>query len=344
MALVSSLVVSLRVYVQLSGMLFWWDDCLMLVALAIYIANVGIACRSVKLGLGTFNTNIPKSIQVERMKYATIWSLLYTACLVAVKASICLNMLRLRKSTGFIRFAIYILLLTSVGSFLVGFIGLLTLCNPVEAGWDRSLVIEGTATCKDKGTLLRIVYTSAIMTIATDVACAILPAIMLWNTQLKLKRLLVSLILLFGLIASICTVIRTAYIQRYTEDGVQLSTLKTVLLSNIETGIGLIIGSLPVLQKTILSYPRKQGLVISSKPLGSESSSSVTAKPGDNREDFGNPFDSGFNITTVSANRRSRDWDRMEGKLNLYVIRADYTFEVTRSGVSTELVETEDIK
>ncbi|KAI1469123.1 uncharacterized protein F4812DRAFT_457668 [Daldinia caldariorum] len=344
MALISSLVVSLRVYVQFSRILFWWDDGLMLVALTIYLASVGLVWRSVQLGLGTSSTDIPKSVQVERMKYATIWSLLYTACLVAVKASICLTMLRLKKSTGFIRFAIYVLLLTSVGSFLVWFIGLLTLCHPVEASWNPSLVIEGNATCADRNTLLRIVYTSAIMTFVTDVACAVLPAVMLWNIKLKVKRLLVSLILLFGLIASICTVMRTVYIQRYAEDGIQFSTLKTVLLSNIGTGICIIIGSLPVLQKNILSYYRKRGLVISPKPPGSKSSSSVTAKLGDNREDLNNPFDSGFNITTISANRRSSDWDRTKGKLDLHVIRAEYTFEVTRSGVSTELVEIGGIK
>ncbi|OTB13886.1 hypothetical protein K445DRAFT_24383 [Daldinia sp. EC12] len=344
MALVSSISVSLRIYIQLSGMLFWWDDGLMLIALIMYVANVGIVCRSVQLGFGASSTNIPNSVQVDGRKYATIWFLVYTACLVTVKASICLTMLRMGKSTRYIRLTVYILLLTSLGSFLVGFIDLLTFCNPTEAIWNPRLVIEGRATCKGKDISLVIIYTSAVMTIVTDVACTVLPAVMLWNTQLKLKKLLVTLILLFGLIASICTVIRALSIEQYAEDGGLFSTLNTMLLSNVETAIGLIIGSSPVLQKIILSCPRKREPVISCKTSCSMPFDGVPVKSRNDWEGLSNPFDKGSNVTTISASRRSRDWDRMKGGLDLHFIRADYTFEVRRSEPSIELVETASVK
>ncbi|KAI2776151.1 hypothetical protein F4815DRAFT_503750 [Daldinia loculata] len=339
MALISSIVVSLRIYIQCSEISFWWDDGLMLAALMIYIANIGLACRSLQYGVGTPNVNIPMSMQVEASKYMTIWSLLYESCLFIVKASICLTIFRLRKPTRYIRFTIYILLLASFASFLDGVIGLLTQCTPVEAIWDKRLMKDGRGTCKDKDTMIGIIYATAIITIATDVACTVLPAVMMWNTQLKLKKLLISLLLLFGLLASVCTVIRVSDIQKVTSDGKYFWTLRTVLWSNIETAIGIIAGSMPVLQKIVLSHPRKRESITSSKAPGSAPSHSAPRKPQSNREDFGNPFDVGCNITTVCASRRSRDWDRMEKGDNLPFIRAEYTYEVTRSDFSPEMVE-----
>ncbi|KAI0845891.1 hypothetical protein F5Y00DRAFT_265074 [Daldinia vernicosa] len=340
MALVSSIVVFFRVYIQWAERSFWWDDGLMLAALIIYIVNIGFACRSV-LYNGTPNANIPISMQVESNKYLTLWSLLYASCLLIVKASICLTMFRLRKPTKYIRFAIYTLLLASFASFLVGVIGLLTQCDSVEAIWDKRLMRDGKIACKDKDNMLGIIYATTIITIATDVACTVLPAVMMWNTQLKLKKLLISLLLLFGLFASICTVIRMYDIQRFTGKGLHFWTLKTVLWSNIETGIGIISGSMPVLQKIILSQPKKRETIISSKAPSSALPHSAPIKSQSNREDFGNPFDAGCNITTVCASRRSRDWDRMEGTFNFPFIRAEYTYEVTRSDFSTEMAKME---
>ncbi|KAI1653393.1 hypothetical protein F4813DRAFT_393708 [Daldinia decipiens] len=339
MALISTIVVFFRIYVQCSEISFGWDDGLMLAALVVYIANIGLACRSAQYNVSTPDVNLPISMHVEGSKYMTLWSLLYSLCLFIIKASICLTIFRLRKPTRYIRFAIYILLLASFGSFLDGVIGLLTQCNPVEAIWDKRLLVDGRATCKDKDNMLVIIYTTAIITVATDVACTVLPAVMMWNTQLKLKKLLISLLLLFGLLASVCTVIRVSDIKQFTGDGIHFWTLRTVLWSNIETAIGIIAGSMPVLQKIFLSQPKTREPITSSKAPGSAPSHSAPIKSQSNREDFSNPFDTGCNITTVSASRRSRDWDRMKGRFNLPFIRAEYTYEVTRSGFSAETAE-----
>ncbi|KAI0122765.1 hypothetical protein F4814DRAFT_446707 [Daldinia grandis] len=333
MALVSSIVIFLRVYIQFSGRSFWWDDGLMLAAVVTYISNIVLACKSARYGVGTPIENLPIAVQIEGNKYLTLWSLLYGVCLVIVKSSICLTIFRLRKPTKYIHFAIGILLLASFASFINGFISLLTQCNPVEAIWDKRLMKDGRATCKDKDAMLSAIYSTAAITITTDVGCTVLPAAMMWNAQLRLKKLLISFLLSFGLLASICTVIRLSDIRQFTREGVHFWSLRTVLWSSIETGIGIIAGSMPVLQRIILSRPKTQVSIAPSKASG------APLKSQSNREDVSNPFDVGCNITTVYASRRSRDWDRIDGRFNLPFIRAEYTYQVTRSEFSPEMEE-----
>ncbi|KAI8959179.1 hypothetical protein F5Y11DRAFT_362087 [Daldinia sp. FL1419] len=336
MALVSSVIVSLRIYIQRSGMSFWWDDGLMLVALIIYIGNISMACKSVQYGLEVLDANVPWYMQFEGNKFVFIWSLINGTSLVMVKFSICLTMLHLGEPTRYIRFAIYILLLASFASFLIGFVGLLTQCNPIEASWHKKLVMEGRATCKGVRILLRIVYAHAVMTILTDVACTILPTVILRGTRFKLKRLLISLILVFGFLASGCNIVRTSYVRQYDDEDIHFWTLRYVLWSNIETAIGLIAGSLPTLQRRLSSYPWKHRSITLPKARAPTPVHSKPVKPQSN-QDLGNPFDTGCNITTISSNRRSRDWHRMEGTFDLHGIRADCTFEITRSEAPTKL-------
>ncbi|KAI0835894.1 hypothetical protein F5Y06DRAFT_305521 [Hypoxylon sp. FL0890] len=326
-ALISSLVVCLRVYVRWFEKSFWWDDGMMFSGLLFYIVDVGLACRGVYFGLGHRNENITEYQRIEATKCLTIWLMFCAACLVTVKSSISMTLLRLSSTMPRIRYAIYILIALCITSFTLSFGGSLLMCRPIRANWDFRLLLDGRGECANTDVVFGIAYTSAAITIGTDIACAIIPGIILWKTQLKLKtKLMVGMLLSFGSFASVCTMIRTPYVKYYADTEVLYWISHLVLWSNIEMAIGLTAGSMPVLQKMILSRIKKQSSCSSPNAVDLVTFGSSPVK--DRRKVFTNPTDVGFSITTVHATR-PRDWERLEDECSSQGgIRTDFTYEV----------------
>ena len=63
--------------------------------------------------------------------------------------------------------------------------GTLLYCKPVNAIWMPQLVMSGQATCSPVTTLVIIGHVATVSTIATDLALVVVPAIILWNTQMS---------------------------------------------------------------------------------------------------------------------------------------------------------------
>lgn len=136
---------------------------------------------------------------VDSMMYLMVWMMLYVGALCLVKTSICITTLRIATNMPKLRIAVYILLGLTIATFLTTFIGILLLCRPVEANWDQSILAEGRGECSPITAMLGLSYMSTASTIATDLACAVLPAIVLWQTQMKRSmKIIVTILLSFG--------------------------------------------------------------------------------------------------------------------------------------------------
>ncbi|WYZ34043.1 hypothetical protein EsH8_I_000319 [Colletotrichum jinshuiense] len=256
--IMSLIVVGLRTFHRLRARNFSLDDGLMLGGLIIYLADVVLACLGALSGLGTRNADLNATMMVDSLKYLMTWMMLYVGALCLIKASICITTLRIATTMPKLRIAVYVLLGLTIATFFTTFIGILLLCRPVEANWDASIIAEGRGECSSVTAMLGLSYTSTASTIATDLACAVLPAIILWQTQMKLStKIMVSTILSFGSFASISTMIRTPYIDHYNRpyDDLAYHIGNIPLWSNVETAVGLVAGSLPALRQ-LFSHQR----------------------------------------------------------------------------------------
>jgi len=330
----SLLVVALRTFVRLREKNFGWDDGFMLGGLCIFIVEVVLACLGAYSGLGTLDIELNTFMQMEAKKYLMLWMLLYVCSLAAIKTSICITMLRIGSPIKALRVSVYVLLALVVGSYLATFIGILNLCNPVEANWNYALVLKGKAKCASMDAMIGLSYFATASSIATDIACAVLPGVILWNMQLKLAtKLSVSILLSFGSFASISTMIRTPYIRFYLNptDNLVYHVGNIVLWSNIETTIGLVAGSLPSLRRLVKR--RLDTFKSQSTEHISESNPSASRK---SRKPFKNPTDTGVSTTSVHTRAKDGDWRRLhddasDHKENVHGIRADYSYEVELS-------------
>ncbi|KAH8657792.1 hypothetical protein BX600DRAFT_514342 [Xylariales sp. PMI_506] len=238
-------IVSLRLIIRLRSKTLGADDGLMLLGLVLYLADVGFASYATFEGLGTQDANLTKLMKQVGLKYVVIWQLFYITSLVCIKNSICLTLLRIAVEKVH-RWALFITLFVSTAVFLVGFIGIISVCRPIEAQW---VLIPGA--CADREITIIINYVISTGAIFTDWACAIIPAFILRKTQMRrMVKLSIGIVLGLGSLASLSTFVRLPYLKTYGIDTDFLYNVANIVLWSIfEGGLGLIAGSLPMLRQ-----------------------------------------------------------------------------------------------
>ncbi|KAI1773183.1 hypothetical protein F4818DRAFT_119851 [Hypoxylon cercidicola] len=330
-AIFSTSVVLIRVYVRWADRAFWWDDWMMVIGLILFLCEAALSCICTHFGLAVLNTGMTERTAAEGRKYLIIWTLFYIASLNIVKSSICMTMLRLTQTMRTFRLIIFALLALTIASFFMVFVSTVAICQPMDGNWNKSYIEQGRVVCASDQIRMGVSYASTVLTIITDIGCAVLPALIVWKTQLDLKtKLMVCVLLSFGSFASVCTMIRAPYIKYYVSEDLLYWQGYVVLWSNVETTIGLIAGSVPVLQKLIMGHFKKQGSHVT--PLDIITIGSMPPKSRNHRDAFLNPTDTGFSVASVHASRRSREWERLDDS-SPQGIRADYTYEVELSQI-----------
>lgn len=164
---------------------------------ALYIIDVALACQGARVGLGARDADLTLHMAEDSRMWLIIWMLVYICCLAVIKSSICITMLRIATSMRWFRWAVYVLLVTTWLTWATTFIGVLLLCRPIAGNWD--LTGKVGATCATMDAMIALSYTSTASTILTDMACAILPAFLLYSLNMKLKsKILVGVLLSFA--------------------------------------------------------------------------------------------------------------------------------------------------
>ncbi|KAF4985670.1 hypothetical protein FDECE_16401 [Fusarium decemcellulare] len=246
----STIVIILRCWVRISHNVFATDDRLMLIGYVIFACLVGISSRSAYVGLGTRDEHLNEKITMRGRQFLWLFQIFYCSCLVFIKASICVTLLRIAVLKVH-RIISWVTLVASIISTLIVLIGLLAICQPVTANWDSS-----AGKCAPVIVLTSLSYLVSASSVVTDLVCAILPGFMLYKAQMKLAtKVSISIILGLGVLASIATIIRFPYIAYYNQPEDYLYNVCNIALWSIfETGIGIVAGSLPSLRRLLKNW------------------------------------------------------------------------------------------
>lgn len=119
------------------------------------------------------------------MKYYIIWILTYVVGLALVKSSVCITIQRIASTQKALVYTVWVLLGITWASFFITFLGTLLYCQPVNTIWTPALALSGEGKCAEVSTFVIIGHVATVSTIVTDLALVVVPAIMLWNTQMK---------------------------------------------------------------------------------------------------------------------------------------------------------------
>ncbi|KAJ5647329.1 P-type ATPase [Penicillium lividum] len=247
---------------------FGWDDTLMVAALAIFV-SLTVACINGSMdGVGhqivDFGTNI--ALYSTALRWWWLAQILYIWSSAVTKISIALALLRLtvKKPHSII---LYCLIGLTIANALLFFFVLVLDCRPISYFW-RQADPTAEGSCLSATVLLDIAYLYSSLTILVDFTLGTLPIALVWNLQMnRWTKIAVGGILSLGAVASVAVVIRLPFLHHYSDADflcmwqfrhgdlwetmlIQVidSTYQIAIWSILETGLGIIAGSLVTLR------------------------------------------------------------------------------------------------
>ena len=159
-----------------------FDDYTIVCATFGIVISSGLVALQVHYGFGRHRNYLSKWQYIECEKYSYREWIQTLQTLIFTKLSICFFLSRIPIQKYFIRpiqGAIVVLIISNV---------ILTLfwifrCNPIAGAWNK----ETPSKCFTEAQLQRIIFSQAIISIASDFALALFPIALLWNVQISLR-------------------------------------------------------------------------------------------------------------------------------------------------------------
>ncbi|KNG49627.1 integral membrane protein [Stemphylium lycopersici] len=328
----SLVTVTLRTFVRIKKGILGLEDVFMVIGTIAYIPATGLAIYGCCVGLGRMNEDLNLWQQSEAIKYYLIWILVYVVALATVKSSVCITIRRIASIKKPMRITVWVLLAVTWASFLVTFAGTLAYCQPVSALW------TGQGHCASAETFLVIAHTATVSTILTDMALVVVPAIILWNTQMKRQAKLQAFGLLsFASLASIITMIRIPFVNKFeSQTNLPFWVAHIVLCSNVETGIGCFASSLPALRHFFSHKGDGSSDPNSKRYMTTTITAGGRSRQQKGRDSYRSPTEIGFSLTAVHHGRDKDSWeqihdgasDKSTAPMNDKRIYADRTYTV----------------
>lgn len=192
------------------------------------------------------------------MQYFFIEEFLYLACVTLTKVSIILLYLRIIPSSISPRFRIICLIL--IGLLLANMVSFIVAlgfqCRPVSYSWTQ-WTGETQGSCMN---LQAQVYSSSATNITFDLIVFALPIPKLLGLQVRdtRKKIMVVLTFLVGLLGTICSVVRLAYLTQWgNTTNATMHYNNIAIWSAVEGGVGVICACMPAIAGPILHFMRQ---------------------------------------------------------------------------------------
>ncbi|KAJ5738848.1 hypothetical protein N7493_002003 [Penicillium malachiteum] len=242
--------VALRCFVRLYIVRsFGWDDSIMVGALVLFIGLCVCSICGAKSGVGHRLADFGTDFKLYEKALLWWWlsQFIYIWASAAAKISIALALLRLAVKPWQRKFLYFLIGLTIVIGLLFFFV--LTFdCDPVSYFWKQADP-SSKGHCTSVDILLDIAYVYSALTIVVDFSLGVFPMFLVWNLQMNSRtKVAVSGILSLGAVASVAVVIRMPFLEHYKDTEFLYSTYQIAIWTIIETGLGIVAGSLITLR------------------------------------------------------------------------------------------------
>ncbi|RYP18747.1 hypothetical protein DL765_003769 [Monosporascus sp. GIB2] len=231
----ATIVITLRIWVRawmLKDNKGWGlDDTLAVMGFIPFAVFCVYAIFGAYYGLGTLDRDLNRFLIMRGTEYMFYCQLTIAISVPFTKASIAVTVMP--------------------GSCISGVIGLLITCKPLAAKWN-----PGLGTCSGNDIILMGSYAFSWIAIASDLACAVIPYLIVRNLEMpRRSKHSIIVILGIGVLASVACVVRIPYFSYYTKtENVLYGVGYVILWSAVESAVGIIAGSLPSLRKLFGYY------------------------------------------------------------------------------------------
>ncbi|KAK1637397.1 hypothetical protein BDP81DRAFT_394064 [Colletotrichum phormii] len=243
--------VPLRIYSRLFlTRVFTLDDKLICLVQITFTAYLLTDIAAVLHGSGHDAVEISPEDRRIALQLFFVGELLYLITTILLK--VCVGLLLL--SIAIVPLHIWTLRILLCSTFLFGslyFILVIFQYRPLHVFWDVGPRTPGS--CFSTSVVLGCTYTLAILNCIADWTFGILPLLIVWSLQMRLKtKLLVILLLGFASIASIATIVRAVAVPGLlSQENFFRDTAYLTIWSNIEPGIGIAAACAPALSPLV---------------------------------------------------------------------------------------------
>ncbi|KAL7919873.1 hypothetical protein ACQKWADRAFT_300286 [Trichoderma austrokoningii] len=202
----NTITVGLRLWLRISSQSFGYDDWATCCAYAVFILFCAFEFRALGYGYGATDVQ-PGYNLVLAAEYFVVAQLLYLIAQLAAKISVALVLYRIASMAPMMRrVLIGSMAVMSVVSVVAIFIFAFQ-CRPLSVAWG-----VGEGTCLPGSTIANTAYMVSAADILFSWLYGLLPIYLLWSVQISLRtKLVVSVLLGFGAVSCIATILRLNY-------------------------------------------------------------------------------------------------------------------------------------
>lgn len=240
--------VSLRCYVRIKIVKsFGKDDWFMVMALSFYTMFCACMITASFYGTGKHEANLSEAHIVIALRLWWLCEVSYCLTSVAVKASICLFLLRITVR----RLHIWILYSVMVVTIFAGIVFMLVLllqCHPVTYFWNK----DQSGHCISWTVIIAMSWVWSVFAATCDFTVGIVPVFLVWGLKMD-TRTKVAVVSILGLacIASCAVIVRFPFLHTFSDPDFLWATTDIALWTNIEVGLGIFASSLATLRPLI---------------------------------------------------------------------------------------------
>ncbi|KAM0287677.1 hypothetical protein ACHAQH_000206 [Verticillium albo-atrum] len=239
--ILSGLFVLVRIYVRaVLVKKVTLDDWLIFLAMLIYIAYGAVALDGIRNGAtGKSLAELAIDDAAVSLRAWYICEVLYAPTTLAIRASVCVLLLRLA-SRKINRWIIWInLAVVSVVSIAFFFL-LVFQCSPVHFFWRQLYGMQGS--CINRNIVPYATIFHSVISALSDWCLGLLPIALLWNVDINRRtKVIIAILLSMGMVAGIALIVRIPFV-RHLEISMEFlyATIDVAIWSIMEPALGII--------------------------------------------------------------------------------------------------------
>lgn len=240
----------------------WWDDWCICTALIINFIISAIWTAYAQKGYARHMNYLSSAQLWDAGKLSVISRSLCVLSIGIAKISVAFLIERIAGPNHWRKWLLRFISISIVISAGITFLLFYLQCQPVKAGWDKSMINAGTGKCWDPIPLTRWNQVVASYWAFLDFALAFIPVDMVWKLQLATKKkIMLSILLSMGIFAGICAAVKTSIIPVTIrkENDVTWSAVPFFMWGGLEMNVIIIAACIPTLRPLTLILFNRPG-------------------------------------------------------------------------------------
>ncbi|KAI1178435.1 hypothetical protein F4777DRAFT_537653 [Nemania sp. FL0916] len=218
------------------------DDILIIIAVALCLAQLAFLIEALRYGLGKHIQVVPPSSIGPNLLYTFLSELYYAIDVTLIKISILTLYLRLFKINPLFRKGCYVMMAFVLAWGIAVLLTTIFQCSPIAAAWDKTIP---KFKCFN---LASFVIGSNVPNILADVVIIILPMPLLLSLKLSpIRKLGLVGLFLVAAIATIISLLRVIFNAKIDPTDPTWNFVTVAILSTVEVNVGVCCACMPVI-------------------------------------------------------------------------------------------------